>query len=238
MNASTRTRWAAAALIIAPVVIWVSFLAHPHIGTAVGDPGLHMAIASEVATAPGAWVFAHLLLAVGSGLLALAFIGLRGYLGDAGEDRFSAVGLPFVVLGSVLFALLPAMEMAPFAAYEAGVDAAAVQAALDATVFPPVLLAGSVLFGIGAVAFAAAVPRSGVLSPGPAKAVAAALVVVAVSRFVPVFFVLFHVQSVALIGALWPLAYVMWTGLDAGPAGSAEPAAPPRATSPGERDAR
>lgn len=211
MDARTKTRWGAAALIIAPVVIWVSFIAHPHIGTGVGDSGLYDAVAAEVAANTTVWIFSHLLLAVGSGLLALAFIGLRGYLRDAGEDRFSAVGLPFVVLGSVLFALLPAMEMAPVAAHEAGVDVAAVQAALNATIFPPVLLAGSVLFGIGAVAFAWAVPKSGVLSPGAAKAVAAALVVVAASRFVPVFFVLFHVQSVALLAALWPLAYVMWT---------------------------
>lgn len=235
MNASTKARWGAAALVIAPVVIWISFLAHPHIGTAVGDPGLYDAIAAEVAASPAIWVFSHLLLAVGSGLLALAFIALRGYLREAGEDRISAVGLPFAVLGSVLFALLPAMEMAPFAAHQAGVDVAAVQAALDATVFPPVLLAGSVLFGIGAVAFAGAVPKSGVLGAGWAKVVAGALVVVAVSRFVPVFVVLFHVQSAALVAALWPLGYVMWTR----PAGSARQATvTAQATSPGERDAR
>lgn len=211
MDTQTRTRWGAAALIVAPAILWVSFIAHPHIGTSVGDPGLHEAIAAQVAADPGLWIFSHLLTAVGSGLLALAFIGLRGYLREAGEDRFSTAGLPFVVFGSILFALLPAMEMAPVAAHEAGVDVAAVQAALDATVFPPVLLAGSVLFGIGVVAFAAGVPRSGVLSSGVAKAIAVALVVVAVSRFVPVFAVLFHVQGVALVAALWPLAYVMWT---------------------------
>lgn len=238
MNASTEARWGAAALIVAPVVIWISFLAHPHIGTAVGDPGLYDAIASEVAADAGVWIFAHLLLAVGSGLLALAFVALRGYLREAGEDRFSAVGLPFVVLGSVLFALLPAMEMAPFAAHQAGLgpaDVAAVQAALDATVFPPVLLAGSVLFGVGVVAFAWAVPKSGVLSAGAAKVVAGALVVVAVSRFVPVFFVLFHVQSVALLAALVPLAHAMWTR----PVGSGrQTTVTAQATSPGGRDTR
>lgn len=212
MDARTRTRWGAAALAVAPVVVLVSFLTHPHIGTRAGEPGIYDAIASEVAAEPGLWIFSHLLLAVGSGLLALAFIALHGYLREAGEDRWSAIGLPFVVLGSVLFALLPAMEMAPIAASEAGVDVAAVQQGLDATVFVPVLMAGSIVFGIGAVAFAAALARGSVLGSGASKGVAGALIVVAVSRFVPVFPVLFYVQSAALIAAFWPLAYVMWQG--------------------------
>lgn len=225
MRASTKARWGAASLVVAPIVILVAFLTHPHIGTRVGEPGLYDAIAAEVAAHQGIWIFSHLLLAVGSGLLALAFIALRGYLREAGEDRWSTVGLPFVVLGSVLFALLPAMEMAPVAAFEAGVDVAAVQGALDETVFPPVLLAGSVIFGIGAIAFAVATHKSGVLGKGAGLTVAAALVVVAITRFVPVFAVLFYVQSAALIVALWPLGYTMWRRAGASPAEQPRPAA-------------
>ncbi len=211
MKPKTMARWGAASLAAAPVIVGISFLTHPHIGTRVGEPGLTDAIAAEIAADPGMWIFSHLLLAVGSGLLALAFIALRGFLRDAGEETWSAVGLPFAVLGSVLFALLPAMEMAPLAAHEAGVDVAAVQQGLDATVFGPVLLAGSALFAIGAIAFAVGVYKSGTVSQRTGSLVAGALVVVAITRFVPVFAVLFYVQTVALLVALWPLAYIMWT---------------------------
>lgn len=212
MRERTKARWGAASLAAAPLIILVSFLLHPHIGTRAGESGLYEAIAAEVAADPGLWVFSHLLLAVGSGVLALAFIALRGFLREAGEDRWSTVGLPFVVLGSVLFALLPAMEMAPFAAFEAGVDVGAVQQALDETIFPVVLIAGSIVFAIGALCFAVATFKSGVLSPRVGGVVAGALVVVAASRFVPVFWVLFYVQSAALVVALWPLAYAIWSG--------------------------
>lgn len=224
MKPKTMTRWGAASLAAAPVVVGISFLTHPHIGTRVGEPGLTDEIAAEIAADPGMWIFSHLLLAVGSGLLALAFIALRGFLRDAGEETWSAVGLPFAVLGSVLFALLPAMEMAPLAAHEAGVDVAAVQQALDATVFGPVLLAGSALFAIGAIAFAVGVYKSGILSRTTGGLVAGALVVVAITRFVPVFAVLFYVQTVALLVALWPLAYIMWTRAAPEASHQAEPA--------------
>lgn len=210
MKASTRTRWGASSLLVAPIVVLASFLTHPHVGTRAGEAGVPESIATEIAAGPGMWVFSHLLLAVGSGLLALAFIALRGYLHEAGEDRYSAIGLPFAVLGSVLFALLPAMEMAPYVAFEAGVDVAAVQTALDETVFVPVLVAGSILFGIGAIAYAVGVHRGQLFSKTTGLVVAGALVVAALSRFVPVFFVLFYVQSAALIVALWPLGYTMW----------------------------
>lgn len=225
MDATTKARWGAAALIIAPLVIWAGFIGHPDIGDPLA-PGAIDNIATAVAADSAGWALAHLSLAVGSGLLALAFVGLRGYLRDAGEDTWSAVGLPFVIFGSVLFALLPAMEMAPVAAADAGLGhdgIAAVQVALEAY-FPAVLMIGSAIFAVGAVAFAVAVPKSGVLSPGPAKAVAGLLVVVAASRFIPLAIVLFHVQSVALIAALFPLAYVMWTRPTARPTGQARPA--------------
>lgn len=219
MEKTTQARWGAVSLFLAPLVVLVSFATHPHIGTRVGEPGLNQAIASEIAASPGTWIFSHLFLAVGSSLLALAFVAMRGYLRDAGEESWSAIGLPLVVIGSVLFALLPAMEMAPLAAHEAGVDVAAVQAALDDTVFGPVLLAGSAIFGLGSVAFAVGVHRSRALGRNLGLLVAGALVVVALTRFVPVFWVLFYVQSLALIAAMWPMGYVMWRDPTARPAG-------------------
>ncbi|CAN5825795.1 hypothetical protein BH23ACT10_BH23ACT10_36840 [soil metagenome] len=50
---------------------------------------------------------------------------IRRYLHNAGEDRWSAPVLPLVVAGSVLFAVLPGIELAPMAAADAGADPAA-----------------------------------------------------------------------------------------------------------------
>jgi hypothetical protein len=55
---------------------------------------------------------------VASGLLVLAFLAIRSYLREAGEDRWNILALPFIVVGSTLFAVLPGMEFAPLAAAE------------------------------------------------------------------------------------------------------------------------
>jgi hypothetical protein len=55
---------------------------------------------------------------VASGLLVLAFLAIRSYLRGTGEDRWSILALPFIVVGSTLFAVLPGMEFAPLAAAE------------------------------------------------------------------------------------------------------------------------
>lgn len=209
MDVTTKARWGATSLVIAPVVLLASFLTHPRVGNPV-DPGFAEAVAVAVAANPTAWAFSHLMAAVGSGLVALAFLALRGYLREAGEDRWSAVGLPFVVFGSVMFALLPAMELAPVAAADAGLDIAAVQRALGIW-FLSVLVIGSAIFAVGGITFALGVVRSVIMRPAPARIVAGLLVAVAATRFIPLTAVVFYVQSAALIAALWTLAYVMWT---------------------------
>ena len=54
--------------------------------------------------------------------MALAFIALRSYLREAGEERWSALALPFAVVGSCLFIPLTGMELALLAAAETGGD--------------------------------------------------------------------------------------------------------------------
>jgi hypothetical protein len=150
---------------------------------------------------------------VASGLIILAFLAVRSYLREAGEDRFSALGLPFVVIGSTLFAFLPGMEFAPLAAAETGATTTEIEATQEvlASWFVPVLMAGAVAFAIGVLSFARAISIVTVGSPGLTRVVVAALIVMAVSRFVPLAAVQFYVQGVAVIVASWPLAYAMRT---------------------------
>jgi hypothetical protein len=208
MTPSTIALFRASILVVAPVVLLAGGIYHPWLGNP-GDAGFLARLTTAVAGDPVRWAVAHLMVAVGSGLLALAFLALRSYLREAGEGFWSLLAVPFVVMGSTLYALLPAMEFAPLAAAEAGADAAAVQAALLPW-FRPILVAGAVTFALGVLGFATAIARSDALSPRLTWYVVGALVIVAVARFLPVGAVQLYVGPVAGIAALWPLAVVMW----------------------------
>jgi hypothetical protein len=90
--------------------------AHPYIAILPDEA----AIAEAVATDTTWWGLVHLTTGVASGLLVLAFLAVRSYLREAGEDRWSILVLPFIVVGGTLFVVLPGMEFAPLAAAEAG----------------------------------------------------------------------------------------------------------------------
>lgn len=181
------------------------FVWHPHIpGRLPNDAVIGEAVAAD----PTGWGLAHLAAVAASAVLILAFLAVRRHLRDAGEEHWSAFGLPFVVVGSVLFAVLPGMEFAPLAAVEAGADPVAAQAALQPW-FLPVLLTGAVTFAIGILGFAKALTSSRVLG-GATGLVVVALIVMAASRFVPVAAVQFYVQGAAALVALLPLAFQIW----------------------------
>ena len=167
------------------------------------------ALAAEVIADSTRWGVVHLATGIASAVLAVAFIAIRSHLHELGEDRYSAAALPFVVFGSTLYAMLPAMEFAPLAASETGGDVGASQDALIRR-FIPLLIAAAVTFAVGMVGFAMSVTRSGLLSPWLSKVVVVALLVMASSRVVPFFVVQFYVHGVAALVAMLPMAYSMW----------------------------
>lgn len=205
MTDTMRAGFRPAVTLIAPAVLAAGFLYHPFI------PNLTDAAAVAAAANQDTfrWGLSHLMVGVGSGFIALAFLAIRSRLREAREERWSAAALPFVVMGSTLFAILPGMEFAVLAAVETGADITAAQAAVDLW-FLPVLLTGSAIFALGILGFAMGIARCGILSPRLTTLVFGALVVTAVVRFVPLGPVLFYVGSAATILALWPLAYEMW----------------------------
>lgn len=217
MSDTTTSRYPAAIVASAPVVLLAAFLGHPYIPGRLPD---NAAVAAAAAADTTRWALVHLAAVVASAVVVLAFVALRSYLREAGETRWSAVGLPFIVIGSILYAVLPGMEFAPLAAVESGADAEAAQAALQPW-FIAVLFSGALLFAIGALGFAKAIAHSGIFSPRLARLVVAALIVMAASRFVPLFAVQFYVQAAAAFIALWPLADRMWRQPDRRHAGVA-----------------
>lgn len=222
----------AAILIIAPAVMLVGFFYHPHIGSP-RDVDFLIRLAGAVVADPLRWAVSHLMLAVGSGLIVLAFLALRGRLREEGEERWSRPAVPFIVMGSVLYALLPAMEFAPLAVARTGADTetiAATQGALF-TWMLPVLMTGALLFLIGAVGFAVAIVRGAILRAPLAGLVVVSLVAMAVARFVPLAALQLHVQGVLGVIALWPLAYAMLK-YPRSPSPHSETAAPHAGTAP------
>lgn len=194
-------RSGAAVVALAPLVLLVAFLGHPFLTTLPDAAGVATAIEENTTR----WGVAHLLANVASGLIALAFLAVRAHLQAAGENRFSRVGLPFVVFGSVLYGFLPGLEFAPLAAVRTGGDVVATQGVLEAW-FVPVFVTSVVSFAIGAFAFARAVAASRILGTRTTQTVVAALAVMAVARAVPLGLVQFHVQALAGLVALLPLA--------------------------------
>jgi hypothetical protein len=217
MGDFSKTKSTSRAVIVAtaPVLLLIAMLWHPYLPRRLPDAS---AVAEAVANDTTRWGLAHLAAVVASGVLILAFIAIRGYLREAGDEAWSAIGLAFIVIGSLSYAVLPGMEFAPLAAVETGADPEAAQAALDEW-FVPVLLAGALTFAIGIVCVAVALLRNKVLNPQLTWVVVAALIVMAASRLVPFAAVQFYLQSAAAVIALWPLAWVIWTAH--GHAGSA-----------------
>lgn len=201
----TPDRIGAATVGLAPVVLLIAYLSHPYIPV-LPDPA---AVGDAVVAGKTRWGLAHVLTNVGSALVALAFLAIRARLREAGEDRFSRWGLPFVILGSVLYGFLPGLEFAPLAAAQTGGDVTAVQAALEPW-FVTMFAAGVITFGIGVVGFARGVAATSILGRRTTRVVVTALAVMAAARAVPVGVVQFHVQGLAALVALWPLANALW----------------------------
>ena len=195
----------AATVAIAPIALLVAMISHPYLPGRLPD---HAAVAEAVADGTTRWALTHLAAAVASGALVLAFIAIRGYLRERGDPALSAVGLGFIVMGSLSYAVLPGMEFTPLAAVEIGADAAAAQAALDDW-FVPVLFIGALLYAIGVGCVAAAIRRHGALGPTLTPVVVLALIVMVASRFAPFSAAQFYVQSAAALIAFLPLAWVI-----------------------------
>ena len=201
------SRFRATVVTVAPAALGAALLWHPHIPGRLPN---ETAVGAAAAAGTTRWGLAHLAAAVASALVMLAFVAIRSYLREAGEGRWSAVGLPFIIMGSTLFAVLPGMEFTPLAAVKVGTDPRAAQAALEPW-FVPVGVISGVLFALGVLAFSKAIADSAILSGALRGIVIAALIVLAASRLVPFAAAQFYVQSAAVLIALWPLAYRMWT---------------------------
>jgi hypothetical protein len=194
-----RRTTAAATVATAPVVLLAGISYHPFIADLRDKDAVAAALTADVTR----WSVAHLVVAIATPLVTLAFLAVTAALRQRGEWRWSARSVPFVVIGSTLFALLPAMEITVLAATLAGADPVAVLLELDAW-FMPLLLSGAAVFAVGAAFVARSVVSAAVLGRGATTLVVTALLVAAASRFLP-FTAALLVGAGALVVGLWPL---------------------------------
>ncbi len=194
----------AATVAAGPLLLLVGLLWHPFIPDLTDSADVARHLEEDTFT----WLGAHYLVAFGAAVLLLGFLAVRAFVRTArGPEPWTGRAVAPLVLGSCLFVMLPAMEIAMLAVVEAGGDSVATQQELQ-TWFLPTLVAGSILYGVGAVLFAVGVLRAQVLSTGLSWVVLVAFVVSALGRFVPMTLVLI-ISMVALNVAMLPLAAAM-----------------------------
>lgn len=104
MTETTISRFRAVVTALAPIALLVAFVWHPYLAGRLPNES---AVADAVAAGPTRWGLAHLAAAVASAVVVLAFIAVRGFLRERDENLWSALGLPFVVIGSTLYATSP-----------------------------------------------------------------------------------------------------------------------------------
>ena len=205
MTRSTSGRTQAAVVAAGPLFLLAALAYHPFIANLTDKAS----VAATATADPNRWALTHIAVGLGAGLLLAALLAMCSFLRDAGEHRRSSAAVPYLAVGTTLFAFLPAMETAMGAASLAGADAVAVQSEIDVW-FVPLLIVSSLLFAIGLMNLAVGVVESRVFDRRLAALVAGALVVMAVTRFVPLSAAL-YLGGVAGVVALLPVAARMWS---------------------------
>lgn len=218
MSEATANRAMAAVVTGGPFVLLGALVSHPFIINKTDK----QAVAQALTAGTGRWAAAHIGVGIGFGVLLLALLAVRNYLGNSGEGR-SAAAVPFLVMGTVMFTFLPAMETAMAGAVRAGMDPIAFYTELN-TWLLPITVGASLAFSVGAIILARSVFRSQVLGPRITRVAAIALVIMAVVRFAPSS-AAHYVSTVAAIVALVPFGLHMWADATAAESRRAAPAA-------------
>ncbi|HEX9817086.1 MAG TPA: hypothetical protein VGB18_08905 [Candidatus Thermoplasmatota archaeon] len=201
MNAD---RIGAIAVAAGPLILLAGILWHPFIP----DLRDNADVVRHMQADTGVWFGAHFVVAVGSAVLLLGLLAVRAHVRTTvGREPWTGRAIAPLVVGSILFAMLPAMEIGMLAVEKTGGDLLATHNALD-TWFTPILVIGSFIFGVGMILFAVGVHKANILPTGLSRLVVAAFVVSALSR-IP-FTAALIAGIVALNVAMLPLAATMW----------------------------
>lgn len=202
-STGARATYAVAITGLSPVLLLGAVLYHPHLDDLRNQGNVAEALVADTTR----WGIAHLAVGVAAALVLVGFLEVDRFLRPDDGPGASAVGVPFVTVGTVLFAFLPAMEIAMLAVHGSGLEVAPVMEEMNAW-FMPVLLGSATCFLVGVGLFARGVLRSTSVSGPVTWFVVPALVVAGLARFVPLGIAL-YVGMAALVVALGSLALAM-----------------------------
>ncbi len=145
-----------------PLLLLAGLVWHPFIPDLTDSADVARHLEEDTMT----WLGAHYLVAVGAAVLLLGLLAVRTFIRTtSGPEPWTERAIAPLVLGSCLFVMLPAMEIAMLAVAEAGGDSAATQEELQ-TWFLPTLIAAAIFYGVGVVLFGVGVLRSQILPSG------------------------------------------------------------------------
>jgi len=203
MSERARTWAGAAVLFIAPAVFLAGVLAHPF----VSDYTRTSLVADAISAAPGQWAVAHLILAVGLGLMPLVVLVIRDQFRRVGEQRWSAAGAPLLIVGASLLGAYAGTEITLAAVVNSGGNVLAVRVA-DATLTAPLFLGGVLLFGLGWLSVAMAFYRARILPSALNWWAMVALVAIPIASFIPQTWGT-YAYGLAIIMVCWMVGYRM-----------------------------
>jgi hypothetical protein len=209
MSERTRTRVGAAVLFIGPSVFLAGTLAHPF----VRDYMDTTVVADAISAAPGQWAVSHVILAIGFGLVLLAVLVIREQFRGAGEQRWSARGVPLLIVGATLLGAIVGSEITLAAVVDSGGDVLAVlEASTPSTL--PLVVGGFLLFALGWLSFAMAFYRARILRGVLNWAAIVALAAIPIASFVPQTWAT-YAHGVAILTVSWMVGYRMIAGRQA-----------------------
>jgi len=206
MSERTRTRTGAAVLFIGPAVFLAGSLAHPFVRDYM-DPGV---IADAVKAAHGQWALSHVILGIGLGLVLLAVLVIREQFRGAGEQRWSALGVPPLIVGGTLLGTIAGSEITLAAVVDSGGHVLAVLEA-SATSTWPLVLGGFLLFDLGWLSFAMAFYRARILRGALNWGAIVALVAIPIVSFIPQTWAT-YAHGLAILTVSWMVGYRVIAG--------------------------
>lgn len=169
-----------AVLFVAPVVFLAGLVAHPFVRNYMDTE----VIATAISGAPGRWGMAHLIIALGVGLVLLAALAIRRQFQIAGEHRWSGIGLALLIVGGVLLGAVVGAEITLSAVVNSGFDVLAVLIEAE-TWTRPLFIGGIALFALGWLSFAVAFHKVAMLGQTRSRLAIMALIAIPVGTLIP-----------------------------------------------------